>query len=233
MYKSLIIQHIFCEPAGLIEEVLQENDFEIHNVKIYAGDRIPEDIEEFDNLVVMGGPMNVQEMDQFPFLKDERNLMELALENSIPVLGICLGAQLLATVLGARVEKGNAPELGFHPIEINRSNSSQSIFRSLPSKTSALHWHYQNFDLPKGAIHLARSEKTENQAFSYDDAYGLLFHLETNPDQVNLMVREFDTIDLLPNQVDPQKVVNDSKKFHQENRVFGRILFQNWVDLAL
>ena len=233
MNRSLIIQHIFCEPAGLIEEVLQENDFEIDNIKIYNGDHIPEDIEAYDNIVIMGGPMNVQETENFPFLRQERNLIELALEDSKPILGICLGAQLLAQVLGSKIEKIAVPELGYHPIEINRTNAPDSIFNSVPSRANALHWHYQAFDLPKSAIHLASSDLTPNQAFCYDDsAYGLLFHLEASPDQVNMMVREFDSIDLVPNGINPEEVMQDSKKYYQETRVFGGLVFQNWVDLS-
>jgi GMP synthase (glutamine-hydrolysing) len=123
-------------------------------------------------LIVMGGPMGVYEEARFPFLRRERNLIERALADRVPVLGICLGSQLLASALGAPVRKGLRKEIGWHPVYLEDAAGDDPLFRETPVEFDAFHWHGDVFDLPTGAVRLAHSSLTEYQAFRYgENAY--------------------------------------------------------------
>ncbi len=146
-------------------------------VKPLAGQALP-DHDEVAGAVVMGGPMNVDEVEQHPELATEREWLAEALRREMPLLGICLGAQLLARALGAEVRPGEGTELGFAPVEI--LDPDDPLLGALAPSTPVLHWHGDVFDLPDGAQHLARSERTEVQAFRKGNAWGVLFHPEAD-----------------------------------------------------
>jgi GMP synthase (glutamine-hydrolysing) len=149
-------------------------------------------VETFDALVVMGGPMGVYERAEHRFLLDEMRAIERALARGIPMVGVCLGAQLLAATLGAPVGKGPARELGFAPIERTDAGRRDPLIGRLQEPIEPLHWHGDVFALPEGATSLARSAMTEHQAFAYGGAaWGLLFHLEAKLDQVRAMAEAF------------------------------------------
>jgi GMP synthase (glutamine-hydrolysing) len=136
------------------------------------------DHDEVAGTVVMGGPMGVDETDRHPQLATEREWLAEAVRREMPVLGICLGAQLLARALGAEVRPGEEPEIGWAPVEI--LDPDDPILGALAPSTTALHWHGDAFDLPDGATPLARSAKTEYQAFRHGNAWGVLFHPEAD-----------------------------------------------------
>ncbi len=141
------------------------------------GDPLPEH-EEVSGAVVMGGPMNVDDHGSFPSLATEREWIRQATERGMPVLGVCLGAQLIARALGAEVEPAAGAEIGFAPVEV--SDSADPLIGALARSSTVLHWHGDVFDLPDGAVPLASSERTEHQAFRYGSAWGLLFHAEAD-----------------------------------------------------
>ncbi len=149
----------------------------MHTVKPLAGQPLP-DHHEVAGAVVMGGPMGVDEVDRHPELATEREWLAEALRQDLPVLGICLGAQLLARALGAEVSPGERPELGYAPVEV--LDPDDPILGALAPSTTVLHWHGDVFDLPDGATHLARSAQTEVQAFRHGNAWGVLFHPESD-----------------------------------------------------
>ena len=134
--------------------------------------------EEVAGAVVMGGPMNVDEVERFPALAAEREWLAEAVRRELPVLGICLGAQLLARALGAEVRAGERPEIGFAPVAV--SDPGDPVLGGLAPSTDVLHWHGDVFDLPDGAQSLASSERTEHQAFRLGNAWGALFHPEAD-----------------------------------------------------
>lgn len=181
------LQHVSFEGLGNIADWARENAHETRAIRLFAGDPLP-DANEADALVILGGPMNVDEEAEFSFLREEKRFIERIIEQKKPVLGICLGAQLIAQVLGAKVYKGEQKEIGWFPVE--RSSQSESKFAEiLPASFNAFHWHGDTFDLPAGAAHLASSAACLNQAFAFGDkVLGLQFHLEATLDAVRLMV---------------------------------------------
>jgi GMP synthase (glutamine-hydrolysing) len=171
----LAIQHVPWEGPHRILDAC--GGLDVHTVKPLAGQALP-DHDQVAGAVVMGGPMNVDEVDVHPQLASEREWLAEALHREMPVLGVCLGAQLLARALGAEVRAGEGPELGYAPVEILEPDDP--ILGPLAPSTTVLHWHGDVFDLPEGATHLARSERTEVQAFRHRNAWGVLFHPESD-----------------------------------------------------
>jgi GMP synthase (glutamine-hydrolysing) len=149
----------------------------VQTVKPLAGQPLP-DHDGVAGAVFMGGPMNVDEVGRFPALAAEREWLAEAVERGMPVLGICLGAQLLARALGAEVRPGEAPEIGFAPVEV--IDPTDPLLGGLAPSAEVLHWHGDVFDLPDGAAHLASSERTACQAFRAGNAWGVLFHPEAD-----------------------------------------------------
>jgi GMP synthase (glutamine-hydrolysing) len=149
----------------------------VRTVKPLAAHPLPAP-EEVAGAVVMGGPMNVDEVDRFPGLTAEREWLAEAVRREMPVLGICLGAQLLARALGAEVRPGERKEIGFAPVEV--SDPEDPILGALAPSTAVLHWHGDVFELPDGARSLASSALTEHQAFRAGNAWGVLFHPEAD-----------------------------------------------------
>jgi GMP synthase (glutamine-hydrolysing) len=173
--KLLAIQHVPWEgPHRLLDAC---GSLDVHTVKPLAGQTLP-DHAEVAGAVVMGGPMNADEVDVHPELASEREWLAEALRRNMPLLGICLGAQLLARALGVEVRAGEAPELGYAPVEI--LDQEDPILGALAPSTTVLHWHGDVFDLPEGTEHLARSARTEVQAFRHGNAWGVLFHPESD-----------------------------------------------------
>jgi len=171
----LAIQHVPWETPHRILDVCR--GLRVHTAKPLAGQALP-DHDEIAGAVVMGGPMSVYETDRHPELAAEREWLGEAVRREMPVLGICLGAQFLAKALGAEVRVGEGPELGFAPVEILVPDDP--VFGGLAPSTTVLHWHGDAFDLPDGARHLARSDRTEVQAFRHGNAWGVLFHPEAD-----------------------------------------------------
>ncbi len=187
----LILQHVAPEPPGRIRHALDAHGCSHHTVRIFRDDPVPETLNAA-GLVVMGGPMGVGDIDKRPHLKQEMALIEQALRADIPVLGICLGSQLLAHALGAEVRPGAEKEIGWHEVTLTDDGASDPLFRDVEPSFTAFHWHGDVFNLPDGAVSLARSAQTAHQAFRYGEhAYGLLFHLEVTPSLVASMTRAF------------------------------------------
>ncbi len=171
----LAIQHVPWEGPHRILDAC--GALEVHTVKPLAGQPLPAH-EEVAGAVVMGGPMNVDEVARFPALAAEREWLAEAVRRELPLLGVCLGAQLLARALGAEVRAGEGPEIGFAPVEV--SDPEDPLLGGLAPRTEVLHWHGDVFELPDGATPLASSARTEHQAFRIGNAWGVLFHPEAD-----------------------------------------------------
>ncbi len=169
-------QHVPFEGLGSIESWAQQRDATITCTRFWDGDAAPTQLDA-DLLVVMGGPMNIYEEDRYPWLADEKAYLRDQIARGARILGICLGAQLLADVLGGRVVSGRQKEIGWFPVE---RSTSVGIARALPQRFAAFHWHGDQIELPDTAVHIARNDVCRNQGFVHGNrVVGLQFHLET------------------------------------------------------
>jgi len=190
--EILVLQHVAPETPGRIGEAAVAAGHTLRIVRSFLGEPVPKTLESAAGLVVMGGPMGVYERDRFPFLHDELRLIEQTLRLEYPLLGVCLGSQLLAHALGAGVRPGLKKEIGWHGLTLREAAASDPVLSAAPRTFTALHWHGDVFDLPEGAVDLGRSSQTALQAFRYGpNAWGLLFHMEVTQAMVAAMVEAF------------------------------------------
>jgi GMP synthase (glutamine-hydrolysing) len=226
----LVLQHVAPETPGLIADVLRARDVSVETVHTHAGEPVPASVAGWSGLVVMGGPMGVYEQAAHPHLTDEIRLLEIALESGLPILGVCLGSQLLAASLGARVAPGTK-EIGWLPVELTEDAARDPLWRGIQSPFTPFHWHGDAFHLPKGARPLACSKATACQAFSYQDrAYGLLFHMEVSAAMVHAMTRAFGH-ELDEAGVDGEAVLNETLRAVPRMRETAALVFGRWADL--
>jgi GMP synthase (glutamine-hydrolysing) len=175
--RVLLLTHEEMGPAGLFADVVRERGDELVEWNVSQGPP-PQSPEQFDALVVFGGSMHVDQEDKHPWLPDQHVLVKGALDRAQPLLGVCLGAQLVARVLGARVGPASRPEIGWHPVELTEAGRADPVLGALPTQFDALEWHSYAFDLPAGAELLAQSPVCP-QAFRLGDTtWGVQFHPE-------------------------------------------------------
>jgi GMP synthase (glutamine-hydrolysing) len=227
-----VLQHIAPETPGLAGRAATSSGLALKYVRPFEGETVPHDLGDAAALIVMGGPMGVYDSDRYPYLEGEMRLIEQALSAGSPILGICLGSQLLASVLGSSVVKGKQKEIGWHRIKLTADAFVDPLFKGLESSFIALHWHGDIFDLPSSATSLASSELTQHQAFRYGaSAYGLLFHMEATREIVEGMVRSFPEelaeVNLAPRAVLEGADLHLPALSDRGSRVFGA-----WADLV-
>ena len=190
--RVYVFQHIACEDLGTFAAVLAARGYEIRYVRLFSGDPVPEDWNAARALIFLGGPMSVNDEARYSYLAYEKRVIRSALERRMPVLGICLGAQLLAAAAGARVFPGPRPEIGWEAVTLTMEGRQDPVLAGLAGLAAVFHWHGETFDLPPGATRLAFSALTINQAFRLgSSAYGLQFHLEVDAPMVAAWVREY------------------------------------------
>ncbi|MBW1972259.1 MAG: type 1 glutamine amidotransferase [Deltaproteobacteria bacterium] len=178
--NALVIMHVESEGPGTLGEFLKSYDFTIKTARVYKGDDLPKNTNSYDLVISMGGPMNVDEEDRYPFLADEKRFLKNVIESNTPVIGICPDAQMITRALGSSVYKADTKEIGLGDIFLVDEGKREPIFRGLPENFTIIHWHEDTFDLPNGAKLLASSKDCKNQAFRYRNAYGFQFHIEVN-----------------------------------------------------
>jgi GMP synthase (glutamine-hydrolysing) len=230
----LVIQHVEPETAGAIGPVLASAGLGTRTVRTYAGEPVPRTLSSAKGLVVMGGPMGVYEQARYPHLGDELALIENALSLDAPVLGVCLGSQLLASVLGARVYPGPAKELGWYPLAWQPDAERDPLFRATARRdVTAFHWHGDHFDPPAGTRILARSALTPVQAFAYEDrAYGILCHLEMTPLLLTAIVTTF-ADEARSAGHDPAAIIAQGDAFIPLLSAAAGPVFAGWATLAV
>ena len=175
----IVLRHTPVEGLGLLANALR--DYGVHHryLDVARGDALPKDIRTVGGVIVLGGPMAAYEADRYPFLATESTLVEKAIEAGRPVLGVCLGAQLIAQALGARVYAGERREVGWAPVELTDDGRDDPLFAGLGDSLTVFHMHGDTYELPPDAANLARSPVYEQQAFRWGDTvYGFQFHLE-------------------------------------------------------
>jgi len=222
--RAHYLQHVPFEGLGSIEPWLEAAGYEITNTRFFESAGLP-DPAMIDLLVVMGGPMSVNDEDRFPWLAPEKRFIRAAINYGKPVLGICLGAQLIARAMGALVYRNSAKEIGWLPIQ-GVSAIDSPVF-GFPPSVEVFHWHGETFDLPSGAIRLARSEGCENQAFQLGrSVIGLQFHLETTPASAREIISHCRD-ELIPSKyVQTEKEILSAKpeSYKSINQLMGNLL---------
>lgn len=218
------LQHVPFEGLGSIEPWLAARGHEVAMSRLYAGDALP-DPDDYDWLIAMGGPMNVDQEAEYPWLADEKRCLAAALAAGKRVLGICLGAQLMARALGAAVTPG-APEIGWFDVELTGTAAQSPLLGGFPARFTAFHWHGDRFDIPDGAIHAAASEHCGNQAFVYGErAVGLQFHLETTPESAAALIDHCaDELVDRPSVQSAETMLASPERFDALNRLMDGLL---------
>lgn len=185
MTKILIITHIESEGPGTLGDFLQTiDDIETQRVSLYNGEKLPDNLRDFNAIVTMGGPMGVHDEDEYPFLHEETEFLRRAIDSNLPVLGICLGAQMVARACYATVSKASEKELGWKVVSLTDFGRRDILFQGIPREMQVFQWHDDTFEVPYGGLLLATSSECPNQAFRHGNAYGLQFHLEVTRDML-------------------------------------------------
>jgi GMP synthase-like glutamine amidotransferase len=183
MPRVLAFRHVPFEGMGMIEQSLTSHGIEFHYADLYASGAPPANPAGCDGLIFMGGPMSAN--DDLPYLRCEEEYVRQAMDRGIPILGVCLGSQMIARALGANVRRNGVKEIGWFEIAPTAAGRSDPLFSAVRDRETVFHWHGETFDLPAGAELLASSERCRNQAFRVGvNVYGLQFHLEVTPEMI-------------------------------------------------
>jgi GMP synthase (glutamine-hydrolysing) len=233
--KALVLQHIACEPPGVYEDVLRDRSVSIHRVELDEGEPLPE-WRDFDLIVAMGGPMSVNDERDHPWLIDEKRLIREAVTAGTGYWGACLGVQLLAASLGARVHTGETPEVGVLPVMLTEEGVADPVTGGLPRELATLQWHGDTFDLPEGAVRLAGSPAYPNQAFRWGrSAYGVQFHIEVTGGMAREWAEVPAYVDSLERTLGPGSAERLFAEFDAASAAMqhhARSLFERWIDVA-
>jgi GMP synthase-like glutamine amidotransferase len=230
----LALQHIACEPPAAYEDELRARGLELVRVELDEGEQLP-DWRDFGAVVVMGGPMGAYEEEEHPWLVAEKRLLREAHEAGVPVWGVCLGAQLLASALGARVYRGDVPEVGVLPVELTPDAVGDPVFAAAPRSFHTLQWHGDSFELPPGATLLASSPMYPHQAFRVGTSYALQFHVEVSLElatewgEVPAYAQSLEAT-LGPGGLDG--LLGEVAEHGQPMVALARTLFGRWLELA-
>jgi GMP synthase-like glutamine amidotransferase len=232
----LVLQHIACEPPGAYEDVMRERGARLHRVELDEGEPLP-DWREFDGMVVMGGPMGAADDADHPWLVAERRCIGEAVSAGLPFFGACLGSQLLAASLGARVYTGATPEVGVLDVELTDAGRDDPVLGGLPASFPTLQWHSDSFDLPEGAVGLASSPAYANQAFRVGTAaYAVQFHVEVTSEMAAEWARVPDYARALEQVRGPgalDELLEAFEARREEMTRHARTLFSSWFELAM
>ena len=230
MKIALVIRHVAFEDLGLFERTLVAAGYQVRYLE--AGMDELTWIEPLvpNLLIVLGAPINVNDEENYPFIKDEIEILETRLKSDLPTLGICLGAQLMARALGAKVYPGPQKEIGWKGLQLTNAGQQSPLKHLSKEFTPVLHWHGDTFDIPEGAVHLASTDSVSNQAFSWKKkCLALQFHPEVTP---HGMERWFigHALEIEQSEgVSVEQLREDTKKFAYEMDVYGNAFMEAWL----
>ncbi len=226
MIRILAFRHVPFEGAGLIAPALESQSVQIDYVDLYRDFSACPDPAAYSGLLFLGGPMSVN--DDLPYIHRERETIVTAVARRQPVLGICLGSQLIAQALGARVYRNAGKEIGWYPVHFAEAAAQDPLLRGVASHQEIFHWHGETFDLPPGAVHLAWSEACRNQAFRVGNLiYGFQFHLEVTP----AMIADWCTQDENCGDVRELQAPLDPERNRESLSQLSQLVFGRWGTL--
>ena len=233
--KVLVVQHVENEGLGIIKDGLKRSGLVPEHVRVYKGERIPASVAGYSALIILGGPMGVYEEDKYPFIKDELGLIESAYKEDFPVLGVCLGSQMMAKAAGAPVYRGKTKEIGFYRITVTDDGERDGLLLGLPPEMTVFQWHGDTFDVPERARNLASSKMFPNQLIRVGRrAYGFQFHFEVTEE----MVRGFidagrDELAELKGKIDPKKILMETPEKIPEIIGWGSTIIKRFLRLVV
>src|SRR3990170_1938316 len=235
--KVLVLRHVLHEHLGTLAEALIANNITYEYVNFYENENPDVSLNDISGLIILGGPMNVYETDQYLFLEMEDRLIKQAIERDVPILGICLGAQLIAKALGAKVIKNKEKEIGWYPLKITEEGSKDRLFKHFNSEETVFQWHGDTFEIPEGGVHLAESSLCTNQAFRYGhNVYGLQFHIEVTPEMIlewlNVPKNQKEIMSLEGN-IHPEAIKAEITKFIGRLNLLAENVFQEFCGLII
>jgi GMP synthase (glutamine-hydrolysing) len=225
--KIHCFQHVHFEALGSIESWIHNNDHQLTWTRYYA-EGISPIIDDIDGLIIVGGPMNIYQESKYPWLKKEKHLVGEAIEKGKFVLGICLGAQLIADVLGARIYPNRYKEMGWFPLKKSNASSGSPLAVFLQDQIEAFHWHGDTFDLPTGSIPLASTAACDNQGFIYENRIvALQFHLETTRQSAEDLIH-YSRHEMVagPFIQTPDEILSDESRFDHIHKAMNLLLDQ-------
>ena len=230
MEEVLVFQHDPFEDLGFFAEVLDKQRTSYRVIQLFHGEMPAEDWERIQALIILGGPMSVEDENQYPFLRWEKRIIRAAIDDGVPILGVCLGAQLIASTLGTTVYHGRVKEIGWSPISITPHGQVDSLLGYLPESATVFQWHGDGFDLPTGAIRLASSVNYENQAFRVGrNIYGLQFHLEVTPRMIALWIDERSKDLAQAPYILPDKILADTQSYAHTLKYYGERFLSEFI----
>lgn len=227
MKTALVLQHLEFENAGLIGNVLGKRGYELKKLDATCDDISAFPVNKADIVVILGGPIGVYDGERYPFINQELKLIEKSLKSEKPMVGVCLGAQLIASVLGAKVQPMGKKEIGFSSLQLTDEGQKSPL--ALIGTTPVLHWHGDQFEIPEGAKRLAETGICPNQAFSYENILALQFHLEADLDYFEHWLVGH-AAELSQAGIDPVNLRNEGKKYQGDLRTKAEKIFNLWYD---
>jgi GMP synthase (glutamine-hydrolysing) len=234
MEEILVFQHGPFEDLGVFGEVLDKQSAYCRVIRLFHGEMPAENWERITALIVLGGPMSAADEESFPFLRWEKRIIRAAINDEVPVLGICLGAQLVAITLGAALYEGPVKEIGWNSITMTPHGQVDSLMGYLPENATVFQWHSNGFELPSGAVRLASSTNYENQGFRVGRSiYGLQFHLEVTPRMIERWIEEKSKDLAQAPYVLPDKIRADTHNYAPTLKYYGERFLTEFVRRAI
>jgi GMP synthase (glutamine-hydrolysing) len=230
MKRVLFIQNGDTDEPGLFGELLEARGIPLDIVHAWSGEAVPSDVSPWSGLAVGGGAMSAYDREEFPYLESVEELIRTAQHAGLPVLGMCLGAQLMASAFGGNVFPNRAKEIGYFDVRFTPEAETDPLWRGHTAIFQPVHWHGDTFDLPPGAVHLAASDLTPNQLFRYGEkSYGLQFHLEIDERVLAAMVGP-DGGGLPRYGVDPEEFLREGRVAFPKVKPLADAIFTRWTE---
>jgi GMP synthase (glutamine-hydrolysing) len=231
MVRVLVLQHMGCEGLGSLEGFFDKQGVDHVHVALFAGEKIPSDWDRYNGIVILGGPMNVYQEKEYPFLAEEDALIKKALANLKPMLGICLGAQIIAKAAGAKVLTGHRKEIGWYDVNLTSEGRDDLLFNGLPKSFKVFQWHGDTFDIPSKGVKLASSEIFPNQAFRVGNACGLQFHIEVTEGIILDWMKEYNKEIGGLDYINPKEIISDTKRRSKDLIKLADKVYANFLGL--